>query len=78
VWSSTPHGNKKLQSAYEDARRKASGKSGGCPIFLFFSVSFHYVDAFPILLKLISCKFKKKTKLNPFIGRTDLLFFNVG
>jgi hypothetical protein len=62
VWSSTPHGNKKLQSAYEDARRKASGKSGGCPIFLFFSVSFHYVDAFPILLKLISCKFKKKNK----------------
>ncbi|PNX94216.1 YTH domain family protein [Trifolium pratense] len=39
VWSSTPHGNKKLQSAYEDARRKASGKSGGCPIFLFFSVN---------------------------------------
>lgn len=39
VWSSTPHGNKKLQSAYEDARRKATGKSGGCPIFLFFSVN---------------------------------------
>ncbi|KAJ1403034.1 YTH domain [Sesbania bispinosa] len=39
VWSSTPHGNKKLQSAYEDARRIALGKSGGCPIFLFFSVN---------------------------------------
>ncbi|KAJ1418690.1 YTH domain [Sesbania bispinosa] len=39
VWSSTPHGNKKLQSAYEDARRLARGKSGGCPIFLFFSVN---------------------------------------
>ncbi|XP_004508097.1 YTH domain-containing protein ECT4 [Cicer arietinum] len=39
VWSSTPHGNKKLQSAYDDARRKATGKSGGCPIFLFFSVN---------------------------------------
>ncbi|CAI8610833.1 unnamed protein product [Vicia faba] len=39
VWSSTPHGNKKLQSAYEDARRKAIGKSGSCPIFLFFSVN---------------------------------------
>jgi hypothetical protein len=77
VWSSTPHGNKKLQSAYEDARRKASGKSGGCPIFLFFSVSFQYVDAFPILLKLISFKLKKK-KLNPFIGHTDLFLFNVG
>ncbi|KAK7264767.1 hypothetical protein RJT34_32377 [Clitoria ternatea] len=39
VWSSTPHGNKKLQSAYEDAKRIATGKSGGCPIFLFFSVN---------------------------------------
>ncbi|KAK7388055.1 hypothetical protein VNO78_22858 [Psophocarpus tetragonolobus] len=39
VWSSTPHGNKKLQSAYEDAKRIAAGKSGGCPIFLFFSVN---------------------------------------
>lgn len=39
VWSSTPHGNKKLNSAYEDALRIAAGKPGGCPIFLFFSVS---------------------------------------
>jgi len=39
VWSSTPHGNKKLQNAYEDAERISAGKSGGCPIFLFFSVS---------------------------------------
>ncbi|MED6168025.1 YT521-B-like domain containing protein [Stylosanthes scabra] len=39
VWSSTPHGNKKLDSAYEDAKRIAAGKSGGCPIFLFFSVN---------------------------------------
>lgn len=39
VWSSTPHGNKKLQSAYEDAQRIIEGKSKGCPIFLFFSVS---------------------------------------
>ncbi|TKY54294.1 YTH domain-containing family protein 2 [Spatholobus suberectus] len=39
VWSSTPHGNKKLQNAYEDAKRIAAGKSGGCPIFLFFSVN---------------------------------------
>lgn len=53
VWSSTPHGNKKLQSAFEDSGRKAIGKSGGCPIFLFFSVSFHYIDAFTILLKLM-------------------------
>ena len=38
VWSSTPHGNKKLSSAFEDALRIAAGKPGGCPIFLFFSV----------------------------------------
>ncbi|XP_050372048.1 YTH domain-containing protein ECT3-like [Argentina anserina] len=39
VWSSTPHGNKKLSSAYEDAQRRAAGNPGGCPIFLFFSVN---------------------------------------
>lgn len=39
VWSSTPHGNKKLESAYEDAQKIAAEKSGVCPIFLFFSVS---------------------------------------
>ncbi|KAL6186130.1 hypothetical protein ACLB2K_042251 [Fragaria x ananassa] len=39
VWSSTPHGNKKLSSAYEDAQRIAAGNPGGCPIFLFFSVN---------------------------------------
>lgn len=39
VWSSTPNGNKKLQSAYEDAWRIAAGEKRGCPIFLFFSVS---------------------------------------
>ncbi|KAF7145590.1 hypothetical protein RHSIM_Rhsim04G0245600 [Rhododendron simsii] len=39
VWSSTPNGNKKLQSAYEDACRIAAGEKRGCPIFLFFSVN---------------------------------------
>ncbi|KAK3007110.1 hypothetical protein RJ639_016179 [Escallonia herrerae] len=39
VWSSTPNGNKKLNSAYEDAQRIAAGKARGCPIFLFFSVN---------------------------------------
>jgi len=39
VWSSTPHGNKKLENAYEDAKKIAAEKSGVCPIFLFFSVS---------------------------------------
>ncbi|XP_057472864.1 YTH domain-containing protein ECT2-like [Actinidia eriantha] len=35
VWSSTPNGNKKLDAAYQEALQK----SGGCPIFLFFSVN---------------------------------------
>lgn len=39
VWSSTPNGNKKLNSAYEDAQRITPGNPRGCPIFLFFSVS---------------------------------------
>ncbi|XWS08444.1 hypothetical protein CRYUN_Cryun40dG0003100 [Craigia yunnanensis] len=39
VWSSTSHGNKKLESAFEDARKIAAGKPSGCPIFLFFSVN---------------------------------------
>lgn len=43
VWSSTPHGNKKLNSAYEESQRIAAGRPRGCPIFLFFSVSFIYV-----------------------------------
>ncbi|CAN8321222.1 unnamed protein product [Cochlearia groenlandica] len=39
IWSSTLHGNKNLQSAYEDAQRIATEKSCECPIFLFFSVN---------------------------------------
>ncbi|XP_039020701.1 YTH domain-containing protein ECT2-like [Hibiscus syriacus] len=39
VWSSTPHGNKKLESAFEDAQKITAGKSRSCPIFLFFSVN---------------------------------------
>ncbi|KAL6576671.1 hypothetical protein OROMI_010947 [Orobanche minor] len=35
VWASTPNGNKKLDAAYLDAQQK----SGGCPIFLLFSVN---------------------------------------
>ncbi|KAK1398691.1 hypothetical protein POM88_008554 [Heracleum sosnowskyi] len=38
VWSSTPNGNKKLNIAYDDARRIAGEDPKGCPIFLFFSV----------------------------------------
>ncbi|URE34387.1 YT521-B-like domain [Musa troglodytarum] len=32
VWSSTPNGNKRLNSAYEDAQRKSAGKSRKCPV----------------------------------------------
>ncbi|CAA2988862.1 YTH domain-containing family 3-like isoform X1 [Olea europaea subsp. europaea] len=39
VWSSTPNGNRKLNSAYEDAQRIAAADSRGCNIFLFFSVN---------------------------------------
>ncbi|XP_073281605.1 YTH domain-containing protein ECT2-like, partial [Primulina huaijiensis] len=35
VWTSTPNGNKKLDSAYQDSQ----SKPGGCPVFLFFSVN---------------------------------------
>ncbi|XP_013615893.1 PREDICTED: uncharacterized protein LOC106322432 isoform X1 [Brassica oleracea var. oleracea] len=35
VWTSTPHGNKKLDTAYRDAEKMG----GKCPIFLFFSVN---------------------------------------
>ncbi|KAK4339013.1 hypothetical protein RND71_040475 [Anisodus tanguticus] len=35
VWASTPNGNKKLDTAYQEAQQK----SGGCPVFLFFSVN---------------------------------------
>lgn len=39
VWSSTPNGNKRLDSAYEDAQRISGVKPGSCLVFLFFSVS---------------------------------------
>ncbi|CAM8964287.1 unnamed protein product [Rhodiola kirilowii] len=35
TWASTPNGNKKLDAAY----REAQEVSGGCPVFLFFSVN---------------------------------------
>lgn len=35
VWASTPNGNRKLDAAYQEAQQK----SGGCPVYLFFSVS---------------------------------------
>jgi len=35
VWASTQNGNKKLDASYQEAQQK----SGGCPIFLLFSVN---------------------------------------
>ncbi|CAI9096344.1 OLC1v1032458C2 [Oldenlandia corymbosa var. corymbosa] len=37
VWTSTPNGNKKLDAAFKEAQEKE--KSGGCPVFLLFSVN---------------------------------------
>lgn len=39
VWASTPNGNKKLDAGYSEAH----DKTGGCPVFLFFSVSALFV-----------------------------------
>jgi hypothetical protein len=39
VWSSTPKGNKKLDSAFQDAKAKSSEIGGVHPVFLFFSVN---------------------------------------
>lgn len=39
VWSSTPHGNRKLDLAYRDAQMIQEVEGSKCPIFLFFSVS---------------------------------------
>uniref|UniRef100_A0A1D1XNY6 YTH domain-containing family protein n=1 Tax=Anthurium amnicola TaxID=1678845 RepID=A0A1D1XNY6_9ARAE len=39
VWSSTPSGNKRLDSAYEDAQRISGGDTRKCPVFLLFSVN---------------------------------------
>ncbi|KAL5732058.1 YTH domain-containing protein [Ranunculus cassubicifolius] len=39
VWASTPNGNKRLDSAYQEAQEKVNQKGSKCPIFLFFSVN---------------------------------------
>lgn len=39
VWTSTPHGNKKLNAAFQNAEAKLSQTGTQCPIFLFFSVN---------------------------------------
>ncbi|PIA37593.1 hypothetical protein AQUCO_03000273v1, partial [Aquilegia coerulea] len=39
VWASTPNGNKRLDSAYQDAQEKMGQKGSKCPVFLFFSVN---------------------------------------
>lgn len=39
VWASTPNGNKRLDSAFQDAQQRMSEKGSECPVFLFFSVN---------------------------------------
>lgn len=39
VWASTPNGNKRLDSAYQDAEEKVAQNGCKCPVFLFFSVN---------------------------------------
>ncbi|XP_058101045.1 YTH domain-containing protein ECT4-like isoform X2 [Magnolia sinica] len=39
VWASTPNGNKRLDSAYQDAQERTGEKGSKCPVFLFFSVN---------------------------------------
>lgn len=47
VWASTCNGNKKLDTAYQEAKEKP----GGCPVFLLFSVS---TSSFVISMKFAS------------------------
>ncbi|XP_027340479.1 YTH domain-containing protein ECT2 isoform X2 [Abrus precatorius] len=39
VWASTPNGNKRLDSAFQDALKRMEDKGSKCPVFLFFSVN---------------------------------------
>ncbi|XP_031489874.1 YTH domain-containing protein ECT4 isoform X2 [Nymphaea colorata] len=39
VWASTPNGNKRLDSAYQEAQGRSEEKGSKCPVFLFFSVN---------------------------------------
>ncbi|KAJ1400488.1 YTH domain [Sesbania bispinosa] len=39
VWASTPNGNKRLDSAFQDAQKRMDEKGSKCPVFLFFSVN---------------------------------------
>ncbi|KAK7243704.1 hypothetical protein RIF29_38514 [Crotalaria pallida] len=39
VWASTPNGNKRLDSAFQDAQKRMEEKGSKCPVFLFFSVN---------------------------------------
>ncbi|XP_074325567.1 YTH domain-containing protein ECT3-like isoform X2 [Apium graveolens] len=39
VWSSTPYGNKKLDTVFRDSHKETSNADTICPIFLFYSVN---------------------------------------
>lgn len=36
VWASTPNGNKRLDSAYQNAQGMTEEQGTDCPVFLFF------------------------------------------
>jgi len=42
VWTSTPNGNRKLNTAYLDSEAKLRQTDTKCPVFLFFSVSSNF------------------------------------
>lgn len=46
VWASTPNGNKRLDTAYEDAQSRMVEKGSKCPVFLFFSVRLDFIGDF--------------------------------
>ena len=58
VWTSTPHGNKKLNAAFQSAEAKSSETDTQCPIFLFFSVSSNLFPIFSPTI-LFACHFFK-------------------
>ncbi|WVZ03122.1 hypothetical protein V8G54_023928 [Vigna mungo] len=74
VWSSTPPGNKKLESAYEDAQKIAAEKSGrwinGCQIgFYNRDVDFVFDHCFSYIVHLPMMMFCCKAIMSWVFGR---------
>lgn len=60
VWTSTPNGNKKLNTAFLDAEAKLSQTGTNCPVFLFFSVSSIFVHKFCLVFSSEQVEHRKK------------------